>query len=390
VDCLSVTRKAYLGILLFGLISLFGDIVYEGARGVLPTYLELLGASAFLVGLVFGLSDALCFGFRLLSGYVADVTRAYWVFMLLGYGLIIALPSIGLASGLWLVIALILTERVGKALRTPARNTLLSVVGESVGAGKTFGLHELLDQVGAISGPLIMALLLRYVKDFNLSFIALYAPYAALALVLFLTYKTLKSFVSESIKQRYKFDKASLKSMPKSLWLYIAAVFANTMGLIHVTLMLYKAYNYFEAWFIPLLYLVVQAVDAGAAPIAGWLYDKIGRKILLVPFAISMMPSILALTGGREALIAAMVFFGLVLGMQESVYRATIADLAPLERRGLAYGLFDSAYGFGFMASGMIFGFIMTTAIPLIGVIYSIILELSALTLLSLSLVIKK
>ena len=387
---MSITRRAYLGVLLFGLISLFGDIVYEGSRGILPTHLELLGASAFLVGLVFGLSDALCFGFRLLSGFAADATRAYWAFMLLGYGLIIALPSIGLVSGLWLVIALILTERVGKALRTPARNTLLSVVGKSIGAGKTFGLHELLDQVGAILGPLMMALLLQYTRNFNLSFIALYAPYAALAVVLFLTYKTLKSFVSESIKQRYKFDKANLRSMPKSLWLYIAAVFANTMGLIHVTLMLYKAYNYFEAWFIPILYLVVQAVDAGAAPIAGWLYDKIGRKILLVPFAISMIPSILALTGGREALITAMVFFGLVLGMQESVYRATIADLAPLERRGLAYGLFDSAYVFGFMASGMIFGFIMTTAIPLVGVIYSVILEVSALTLLSISLAIKK
>jgi len=387
---LKAARKAYLGVLFFGLISLFGDVVYEGARGVLPTHLELLGASAFLVGLVFGLGEFLCFGLRLLSGFAADATRAYWTFMLLGYGLIIAMPSIGLVSELWLVIALILIERIGKALRTPARNTLLSLVGEGIGSGRAFGLHELLDQVGAVSGPLMMALLLQYTKSFNLSFISLYAPYAALVAALFLAHRTLRGLAPQSIKQPHKFNGTSLRGIPKAMWLYIAAVFANTMGLIHVTLMLYKAYDYFDAWLIPMLYMVVQAVDAVAAPISGWLYDRVGGRVLLVPFALSMVPSILALTGGREALVAALAFFGLILGMQESVYRATIADLAPLERRGLAYGLLDSAYGFGFMASGMIFGAIMASAMPLIGVLYSIILEASALILLSLSLTVKR
>ncbi len=383
---MSSIRRAYIGISLFGLISLLGDIVYEGCRGVLPTYLGVLGASALLVGTVFGLSDALCFGFRLLSGFAVDVTRAYWAFMLLGYGLIIALPSIGLVGGLWIVIALILAERIGKALRTPARNTLLSIVGEQIGSGKTFGLHELLDQVGAVTGPLIMTLLLQYFKSFKPSFIALYVPYVALAIVLFLTYRTLRGLVSDAMSRRSSVDKRSLKSLPKSLWLYVASVFVNTMGLIHVTLMLYKAYDYFDLWLIPMFYLVVQLVDAVAAPLAGWIYDKIGRRVLLLPYALSVLPSVLALAGGAEALIAAFALYGIVLGMQESVYRATVADLAPLEHRGLAYGLFDSAYGFGFMVSGITFGFVMSSMALTAGIAYSIALEATALALLSLSL----
>ena len=131
----SSTRKnAYHAILLFGIISLMGDIVYEGARGVIPGYLEFLGATAFIVGFVGGLGDFLGYAFRLVSGFLADTTSAYWLFIFLGYGLIAAIPLLGVPLGLEIAVLLVLLERLGKAFRSPSRDTLLSIISKDVGA----------------------------------------------------------------------------------------------------------------------------------------------------------------------------------------------------------------------------------------------------------------
>ena len=380
----SSLRAAYLGIVLFGFISLMGDIVYEGSRGILPTYLASLGASAAVVGLVFGLGDIFSFGFRALSGFVADRTRRYWLFVVLGYGLIAAIPLIGLARGLWIAVALILAERLGKALRTPSRNTLLSIVGSRVGSGKTFGLHELLDQVGAIAGPLIVSFVMLYTNSFSTSFLVLLAPYAGLAFFLAFTYRKLRDVVREVVPKRV--EGAGVAKLSRSFWLYIASIFANTAGLVHVSLILFKSSMYFDWWIVPLMYLAIQAVDAAAAPISGYFYDKVGGKLLLLPFALSAVPSILVLTGGREALIASLAFFGVVLGMRESIYKATVTDITPLPKRGLAYGILDTAYGLGFMASGGVFGLFMSWGASALGVAFTVAVELVAIALLLASL----
>ncbi|MCS7139548.1 MAG: MFS transporter [Candidatus Nezhaarchaeota archaeon] len=381
--------KAYRIIIILGLISLLGDVVYEGSRGILPVYLEFLGASALLVGLIFGVSDVISFGFRPLTGLAIDLTRAYLAFMLIGYGLIVAIPAIGLVNEAWMVMALILIERIGKAIRTPARNTLLSIVGKGVGAGRAFGLHELLDQVGAVIGPLLMAILLRYTGSFNSSFIVLFAPYIALMTILLSTYRSLKATTISPTRSSLDPKRFGLKHLPKGVWLYLIAVLINTACLMHISLMLYRAHSYFEAWLIPILYLIVQAVDAIAAPTFGWLYDRVGSSVLLMPFAVTMIPSILALVGGGWELIVALVLFGLILGVQESVYRAVIAELVPLERRGLIYGLLDLSYGFGFMVSGVVFGLIVTSMNLLAGITFSVATGLLSLIVLSLSLKLK-
>ena len=142
------SKSAYAGILLLGIVSLMGDVVYEGARGLVPDYLKFLGASAIIVGFIGGFGDFLGYALRMVSGFLTDTTRAYWFFIFLGYGLIASIPLLGLVNAWEIAIILVLLERIGKAVRSPSRDTVLSVIGKDLGTGKAFGLHELFDQIG--------------------------------------------------------------------------------------------------------------------------------------------------------------------------------------------------------------------------------------------------
>ena len=158
----NMQRRALGLIILFGLVSLFGDIAYEGARSINGPYLKLLAVNATTLGLIAGLGEFLGYALRLISGYISDRTKAYWFFTFLGYGLLISVPLLSLA-GVWQVAALlIILERIGKALRSPARDTILSQASAQIGTGFGFGLHEAMDQIGAIAGPLIFASLFMF------------------------------------------------------------------------------------------------------------------------------------------------------------------------------------------------------------------------------------
>jgi sugar phosphate permease len=162
-------RRQYIHIvLLFGLISLCGDIVYEGARGIVPPYLVLLGATALVIGIVGGLGDFIGYGLRFITGHQADATHRYWTFVFLGYGLtFLAVPLLGITRALWLAVILVVLERLGKAIRTPSRDVLLSAVSKEIGRGKAFGVAEALDQIGAFLGPLFVAVALVLWSSFT-------------------------------------------------------------------------------------------------------------------------------------------------------------------------------------------------------------------------------
>jgi len=362
-------KNAYFAILLLGIVSLMGDVVYEGSRGIVPSYLGLLGATEVIVGLIGGLGDFLGNAMRLVSGFLADTTRAYWLFIFLGYGLIVSIPFLGLSVGLEIAIILVLLERLGKAFRSPSRDTVLSIVGKDVGAGKAFGIHELLDQVGGILGPLIVTALMFYSNNYNFAFSFLFLPFLMLLAALAYTYKKIgsKTAIIEPQKMKGKREK-----LAKPFYVYTIAVLLNTVGLITYALILYKASKILQPtqqWIVPLIYLLIQGVDAPTAFIAGYAYDKFGVKILVVPFTLSLFPSLLTIISAELTLIiAAAAVFGLVLGMQESVYRAAVSELTPISSRGTAYGIFNTAYGVGFLISGSIYGLMMELKLPLITV----------------------
>ncbi len=354
-------KKAYVGIVLLGIVSLLGDIVYEGSRGVVPDYLGFLGATALIVGVIGGAGDFLGNAMRLVSGFLVDATRAYWFFIFLGYGLIVSIPFLGFSGGLEMAIVLVLLERLGKALRSPSRDTVLSIVSKEVGAGKAFGIHELLDQVGAVFGPLMVAALMFYSNNnYRYTFSFLLMPFLVLLAALVYAYKKIGSKTTVELP-RTKGEKGKL---PKPFYLYTVAVLANTIGLIPYTLILFKASVILmplkQDWIVPLIYVLIQGVDAPAALLSGYAYDKFGIEVLALPFLLSLFPPLLAMIdGGLPILIVAAIFFGLVLGMQESIYRAAVSKLAPISSRGTAYGIFNTAYGVGFLISGAIYGLLM-------------------------------
>jgi MFS family permease len=355
---------------------MMGDVVYEGSRGIVPSYLEFLGATALIVGLVGGLGDFLGYALRLVSGFLADTTRAYWIFIFLGYGLIVSIPLLGLRLGLEIAVILVLLERLGKALRSPARDTVLSIIGKDLGAGKAFGIHELLDQIGAIGGPLLVIVLMLYSNNnYNYAFSFLFLPFVALLAVLAYTYKRIgsKAIVFETRKIEGKKEK-----LAKSFYTYTFAVLLNSAGLITYTLILYKASTILQPtqqWIVPLIYLLIQGVDAPMALIAGYAYDKFGIGVLVMPFLLSLFPPLLTMVSAELlTLIVAAIVFGLVLGTQESIYRAAVSELTPISSRGTAYGIFNTAYGVGFLISGAVYGLLMELKPPFILVIFYVLL----------------
>ncbi|MBS7617406.1 MFS transporter [Candidatus Bathyarchaeota archaeon] len=357
----SELKNIYVSILLLGIVSLMGDIVYEGSRGLIPGYLKFLGATAFIVGLISGLGEFLGYAVRLLSGFLADTTRAYWVFMFLGYGLIVSIPLLGFTNGWEIAAILVLLERLGKACRSPSRDTILSIVSGGVGAGKAFGIHEFLDQVGAVMGPLIVATLMLYSSNnYRWTFNFLIIPFTMLLTALVFTYWKIGSRIA--VEPKTAIVKGRI--LGRLFYIYTLAVVLNTIGLVPASLILYKVSMILQPeqqqWMVPLIYLLIQGIDAPAALLSGYLYDKFGIKILVLPFILSVFPPLFTMVNSDlTALIVASVFFGIVLGVQESTYRAAVSEFTPLSSRGTAYGVFNATYGFGFLISGGIYGLII-------------------------------
>jgi len=379
----NTSKSPYIAVLLFGIISLMGDIVYEGGRGLVPDYLKFLGASAVVVGLVGGLGEFLGYAVRLISGYLADATRAYWAFMFIGYGLIISIPLLGIASIWQIAIILVLFERLGKAFRTPSRDTILSIVSKDIGPGKAFGIHELMDQIGAIAGPLIVASLMFYSgNNYRSTFLVLLIPFLLLVVVLTSVYRKIGTgMIIEAEIAREKERKFA-----KSFYVYTLAVMLNTIGLIPVILILFKASTILQPlgkqWIVPLIYLLIQGVDASVALLSGFAYDKYGIRVLILPFILSIFPPFFAMLDAElKTILIAAVFFGIVLGMQESIYRAAVSEFAPVSVRGKAYGIFNVAYGVGFLISGSIYGLFIDYKVSIMLVLFFVIItQTSAIT----------
>jgi MFS family permease len=377
-------RKAYVAIMLMGVVSMLGDIVYESGRGLAPDYLYFLGASAFLVGLTSGIGELVGYGMRLISGPLADRSHAYWLFIFLGYGLILAIPMMGLTNSMWLVMAFVIAERLGKALRSPSRDAVVSVVSQGMGSGKAFGLHEFIDQIGAIIGPAFLGLMMLWTSNsFSLSLQSLFPFYILMMVVLYFVYRRIGGTVDEIRRQ----GTATNEKLSGGFWMYSGAVLVNTVGLMPVALILYNGAKMLEAggqlWLVPFLYVIVQLIDAPMALVSGYFYDKIGVKFLIVPFALSILPLAFQSLAGLPGVILACVSYGLVLGMQESIYRAAVTDLVPLGRRGSAYGFFNVMLGVGTFVSGIAFGYMLDASVsPLLMLGFVVVTQVVAIALL--------
>ncbi len=378
-------KSAYVAIIAMGIVSMLGDIAYESGRGAAPDYLLFIGASALVVGVVSGLGEFIGYAARLVSGSLADRSRKYWAFIFIGYGLIAAIPLIGFTRSIGAVIALLVLERVGKALRSPSRDTVVSIVGKDVGTGKAFGIHEAVDQVGAIIGPLLFGGIMLYTANsYPAAFKVLLIPFVLMIIALAYAYRK----VGNIVKAETENVKSGKGSLDRGFWIYCAAILLNTLGLVPVALILFSGSSILQPigqqWLVPVLYAVVQIVDVPMALVSGHLFDKMGLKILALPFILSIFPAFFVSFGGLNGIIIACVLFGLVLGMQESIYRASICNLAPLCKRGIAYGVFNTMLGLGTLLSGAVFGFMINQGYSaVVMALFALVMQLGAIAALA-------
>ncbi|MDN5347678.1 MAG: hypothetical protein PWP65_1242 [Clostridia bacterium] len=361
-------KNALRFIFLLGIVSLFADMTYEGGRSITGPYLSLLGASAATVGLVSGAGELVGYALRLISGYIADRTRQYWLFTIVGYIInLLAVPLLALA-GRWEVAAiLIVVERFGKALRTPSRDVMLSYATRQVGTGFGFGLHEFMDQIGAVAGPLIAAFAL-YLRSghYRLAFALLFVPASLGLLVLLISRLLYPSPQQLEVKSASTLSYPAGEKLPLVFWAYIFFTTLTVAGYAHFQLISYhfKAQNVIPDAQIPLLFALAMGVDALVALPIGKLFDQKGLPVLTllplltlpVPFLVFSFNYWLALTG--------VLLWGAAMGIQETVMRAAVAEIIPREKRGLAYGIFNAAYGAAWFLGSALLGALYTISIP--------------------------
>jgi len=356
-------RTALRFVILLGLVSLFADATYEGARSIAGPFLAVLGASAAMVGIVAGFGELVGYGLRSLFGYISDRTGKYWTMTILGYALnLLAVPLLALA-GRWEIAAfLLIAERMGKAVRTPARDAMLSHATAKTGRGWGFGLHEAMDQIGAMLGPAVVALVLYfrggYRNAFGLLLIPALLALGVLAAARFL-YPRPRDFEESQEKQ-------GKKGFPRIFWIYLAAVALLAAGFADFPLIAYhfnKASVLSDEW-VPVFYAIAMGVDALAALVFGRLFDRKGIPVMAIAALISSLFAPLVFLGSFYFALLGMTLWGVGMGAQESIMRAAIAEMVPANRRGSAYGLFNTGFGIFWFLGSALMGIVYDLSLP--------------------------
>ena len=344
-------------IILLGVISLFSDITYEGARSISGPFLGELKASALVVGVVAGLGEFLGYTLRLASGYLADRLGRYWPIVFAGYSLnLLAVPLLALAGSWEIAAVLLVAERMGKAIRTPARDAMLSHAVSTVGRGWGFGFHEAMDQVGAVTGPLIVAAVLYFHGGYRQGFAVLLIP-AVLALVVI----TLAARLYPH-PQHLEVNAPALNptGFNRPYWLYVVAVGLMGAGYADFPLI---AYHFGQTslappgW-IPLFYAVAMAVDGVAALILGRLFDRLGLRVIMGTAVLSALFAPLVFLGGFKLALLGMVLWGIGMGSLESIIKAALAEMVPRHRRATGFGLFNCGFGLFWLLGSVLMGWL--------------------------------
>lgn len=379
-------KRARTFVVLMGVVALFGDMTYEGARGLVGPYLALLGASATAVGFAAGLGEFLGYGLRLFTGWLSDRTRAYWPLVIAGYGInLIAVPGLALVVSWEAAVALLLLERIGKAIRSPARSTLVSYAASEAGVGRSFGLEEALDQIGAVSGPLLTALAIWVVRDesvstqYRVAFVVLLLP-VVLNLALVLTARA-KFPSPESLERAERNDHPHIGALFR--W-YVVGVMLMGLGFADWALVAFHASRtgVLDAGTLPLLYAGAMAVDALGALAFGTLFDRYGLLVLAATTTTSaLFAPLVFLVPSASLFIAGSACWALGMGAQDSIFKAAIAKLVPKEERGRAYGIFFALFGLAWWLGSTAMGWLYersTTGL----VAFSVLTQLAAVPIL--------
>lgn len=392
--------QAMLFILLFGVVSLFSDVTHEGADSIRGVYLSLLGASAGAIGFVSGLGELIGYSMRYLFGKLTDKTRRYWPMAILGYVLdIVAVPALALVGEhgwIW-ACALLVVQRMGKAIKKPAKDTILSFAASQEGIGRSFGIQELLDQIGAFLGPVLLYLVMLFQTDgtvfqaYSNAFAVLAIPGAITLVLLFVTkhkFPNPEHFEPDP-KQYIPFR------MKKEFILYIAGISLFAFGFVDYSIVIMhvsRTYSSLAAGLaetsslvssgtLPLLYAGAMLTDAVAALIFGAIYDKKGVAALVLSTLLSAPFPILIFSGHSvPAVLAGIALWGVGMGAQESILKAAVTSMVPKASRATGYGIFECSFGVFWFLGSWLMGVLYDVSIPTM-VAISVLAQLSAIPL---------
>lgn len=365
---------------LLGVLSLFGDTTYEAARSITGPFLAGLGASGLVVGLVAGFGELAGYSVRLLSGRAASNPRRTWAVTFGGYALnLFAVPALALAGNWPVAAALIVAERIGKGTRVPPRDAMLSHATQSMGRGWGFGLHEAMDQTGAMLGPLIVSLVLAAHRTDRTAFAILIVPATLAMLVLSaarVQYPDPRVLETE--------DPGTLPDgYPKAFWWYLAAAGLVGAGFADFTLVAFhfQRSGVVTGAGIPLLYVLAMGVDGGAALLLGRFYDRRGLGVVVGATLVAAAFAPLVFFGNAATATAGMILWGIGMGSQESIMRAVVADMVSVENRARAYGVFNMGFGVCWFGGSALLGLLYDWS-RLALVVVSIAFEVAALPVL--------
>ncbi len=367
-------------VLMVGVMSFFADFTYEGSRSIIGQYLGLLGAGALAIGVISGFGELLGYGLRLFSGRGADRTGLYWPITIGGYVLQMSVVPLLALAGSWQVAALlIILERVGKAIRNPPRDAMLSHAAKEMGYGWGFGVHEALDQFGALAGPLLVALVVASNdQDYKTAFAALAVP----ALIMLSLLAVARLLYPRPQDLEAGPAHVSAEGLPRVFWIYLAGAALVAVGFADFPIMAYhfQRSGTVRADLTPLFYAAAMAVSGTGSLVFGRLFDRHGIGMLVPLTLVAALYAPLAFLGGFWASLIGVCLWGLGMGVHESIIPAAVAPMVSPHRRASAYGLFTGAYGIAWFLGSAAIGALFSVSLGVV-VAFAVVAQLAAIPL---------
>jgi len=349
-------RTAFVFVLLIGILSFFADFTYEGSRSIIGPYLATFGVTATIIGIVTGFGELLGYGLRLVSGRLADSTGKFWPITIVGYVIqMSAVPALALTHSWQAASALIILERIGKAIRNPPRDVMLSHAAKRLGGyGWVFGLHEALDQFGAMFGPLAVAAVLAYRGNYHDAFAVLLVP--ALINLTFVSIARIRYPRPQDLEAAPA--RLQGQGLPRIFWIYLAGAALVAAGFADYPLIAYhfsRSHTVPGEW-IAIFYAVAMAVSGSGSLLFGRLFDRHGFAVLIVLTLLSASFAPLVFLGNFWVALLGAAVWGLGIGVHESIIPAAVSPMVPMERRASAFGLFTAGYGVAWFAGSAVIG----------------------------------
>ena len=390
--------QAMLFIIFFGIVSLFSDMTHEGASSIRGAYFTILGASAGAIGFVSGLGELIGYSMRYVFGRIADKRKNYWFMTIFGYVIdVLAVPALALVGeNGWIAAAILLIiQRMGKAIKKPAKDTIMSFAASQEGVGKSFGIQEMLDQIGAFLGPVLLYLVMLFkttgttFEIYSTCFAVLAIPGAITIIMLLVTRRKFpnpenfepeaKEFVPFEMKKSFKYYIIGISLFAFGFIDYSLVIMHISRNFTSIAGGLAETSSIINSGTIPILYAGAMLVDAVAALIFGYMYDKKGVKVLVLSTIISAPFSAFVFMGKSVPMVlVGVVLWGIGMGAQESILKAAVTTMVPKSSRATGYGIFECSFGIFWFLGSWLLGVLYDVSMPVM-VVVSVAAQLLAI-----------